>query len=44
MKLISMTDFVFEQGVPSSTDSQFADKVMCYANFLKQQTFFKGFV
>jgi hypothetical protein len=35
MKLISMTDFVLEQGNPSNTDSQFADKVMGYANFLK---------
>ena len=34
--LISMTDFVLEQGNPSNTDSQFADKVMSYANFLLQ--------
>jgi len=36
MKLISMTDFVLEEGNPSNTDSQFADKVMAYAHFLKQ--------
>ena len=36
MKLISMTDFVLLEGNPSNTDSQFADKVMAYANFLKQ--------
>ena len=36
MKLISMTDFVLEEGNPSNTDCQFADKVMSYANFLKQ--------
>jgi len=35
-KLIGMTDFVLEQGNPSNTDSQFADKIMAYANFLKQ--------
>ena len=34
--LIGMTDFALEQGNPSNTDSQFADKVMAYANFLKQ--------
>lgn len=34
--LITMTNFVLEQGNPSNTDSQFADKVMYYANFLKQ--------
>lgn len=37
MKLISMTDFVLEEGNPSNTDSQFADKVMAYANFLRQR-------
>jgi hypothetical protein len=36
MKLISMTEFVLDQGNPSNTDFQFADKVMSYANFLKQ--------
>ena len=36
MKLINMVDFVLDQGNPSNTDSQFTDKVMAYANFLKQ--------
>lgn len=36
MKLISMTEFVLNQENPSNTDCQFADKVMSYANFLKQ--------
>lgn len=36
MKLISMTDFVLEQGNPNNTDSQFTDKVIAYAKFLKQ--------
>ena len=31
-----MTDFVLQQGNPSNTDSQFADKIMSYAHFLKQ--------
>lgn len=44
MKLISMTDFVLEQGNPSNTDSQFADKVMAYANFLKQPLKLEMFV
>ena len=44
MKLISMTDFVLEQGNPSNTDSQFADKIMSYANFLKQPLKLKMFV
>jgi len=34
--LIGMTYFVLDHGNPSNTDSQFADKVMAYANFLKQ--------
>lgn len=44
MKLISMTDFVLEQGKPNNTDSQFADKVMAYANFLKQHLTLSMFV
>lgn len=36
MKLISMTDFVLEEGNPSNTDEQFTNKVMAYANFIKQ--------
>lgn len=36
IKLLSMTEFVLEEGNPSNTDCQFADKVMAYANFLKQ--------
>ena len=31
-----MVSFVLEQGNPSNTDSQFADKVMAYAHFLSQ--------
>lgn len=31
-----MTEFVLEQGNPSNSDSEFADKVMAYANFLSQ--------
>ena len=44
MNLIKMTDFVLEQGNPSNTDSQFADKVMFYANFLKQPLKLEMFV
>jgi hypothetical protein len=36
MKLIPMIDFVLKEGNPSNTDQQFTDKVMAYANFLKQ--------
>lgn len=43
-KLISMTDFVLEQGNPSNTDSQFADKVMGYANFIKKPLKLEMFV
>ena len=35
--LRSMVEFVFEQGNPSNTDSQFADKVMAYAHLLSQK-------
>ena len=43
-KLISMCDFVLEQGNPSNTDSQFTDKVMYYAKFLKQPLELQMFV
>jgi len=32
----TMTEYVFQEGIPSNTDSQFADKVMAYANFLSE--------
>jgi len=31
-----MTDYVLDEGTQNNTDSQFADKVMAYAHFLKQ--------
>jgi hypothetical protein len=39
-----MCDFVLEQGNPSNTDSQFTDKVMYYAKFLKQPLELQMFV
>ena len=32
----TMTEYVFQEGIPSNTDSQFADKVMAYANLISE--------
>jgi hypothetical protein len=37
IKLPSMVEYVFEIGVPGTTDKQFTDSVMLFANFLSQQ-------
>ncbi len=37
IKLPSMVEYVFEIGVPGTTDKQFTDSVMIFANFLSQQ-------
>jgi hypothetical protein len=44
MQLISMTDFVLEQVNPKNTDSQFCEKIIYYANFLKQPLKLEMFV
>jgi hypothetical protein len=37
IKLPSMVEYVFEIGVPGTTDKQFTDSVMLFANFLSKQ-------